>query len=137
MHKIMKKLAVLGLMAAVGFMVLVPAAATAHALAPVGVFADAKADVCAGIGATSGATDCTTTGKTLNDIIKLAINILTFIAGFAAVIMIIVAGLRYITGGGEASSVASAKNALIYAVIGLVVVALAQFIVRFVLVKTA
>lgn len=136
MHKIIKKLTLLGFMAAAGFMIALPASVNAQALVPVGVFADAKADVCEGVGSTTGATGCATTGKSLNDILKLAINILTFIAGFAAVVMIIIAGLRYITGGGEASSVASAKNALIYAVVGLVIVALAQVIVRFVLAKT-
>jgi hypothetical protein len=49
--------------------------------------------------------------------------------------MIILGGLKYITSGGDAQKVASAKSALIYAIVGLVIVALAQAIVRFVLGK--
>jgi hypothetical protein len=52
-----------------------------------------------------------------------------------AVIMIIVGGLKYITSGGDSNNVSSAKSTIIYAIIGLVVVALAQFIVQFVLNK--
>ena len=49
--------------------------------------------------------------------------------------MIIVGGFRYITSGGNDTSVTSAKNTILYAIIGLVVVALAQLIVRFTLSK--
>ncbi len=52
-----------------------------------------------------------------------------------AVIMIIVGGLRYITSGGSDTSVTSAKNTILYAIIGLIIVALAQIMVRFVLSK--
>jgi hypothetical protein len=71
----------------------------------------------------------------LSDIIKLVINIVSVIVGVVAVIMIIWGGLRYITSGGDSSNVSAAKNTIIYAIIGLVIVALAQFIVRFVLGK--
>jgi cytochrome bd-type quinol oxidase subunit 2 len=69
----------------------------------------------------------------LNQTIKNIVNILSVIVGVVAVIMIIIAGLRYITSGGSAEGVATAKRSLLYAIIGLVVVALAQIIVRFVL----
>jgi hypothetical protein len=49
--------------------------------------------------------------------------------------MIIIGGLKYITSGGDSSNVTGAKNTILYAVVGLVVVAMAQFIVRFVLTK--
>lgn len=73
--------------------------------------------------------------KKINDTIKLVVNFLSFIVGVVAVIMIIIAGLKYITSGGDSNNVASAKNTILYAVIGLVIVALAQVIVRFVLQK--
>lgn len=69
----------------------------------------------------------------LNNIIKTIINVVSIVVGVVAVIMIVFGGLKYITSGGESSNVSSAKNTIIYAIIGLVVVALAQFIVRFVL----
>jgi hypothetical protein len=47
--------------------------------------------------------------------------------------MIIVAGFRFVVSGGDSSNVASAKNSIIYIIIGIVVVALAQIIVHFVL----
>lgn len=71
----------------------------------------------------------------VNDIIKLVINIFSLIVGVISVIMIIIGGLKYITSGGDSGNVSGAKNTILYAVIGLVVVALAQVIVRFVLQK--
>lgn len=68
-----------------------------------------------------------------NDIIRRIINLLSIIVGVVAVIMIIIGGLRYITSGGSDTSVTGAKNTILYAVIGLVIVALAQVLVRFVL----
>jgi hypothetical protein len=59
------------------------------------------------------------------------------LVGVVAVIMFIVGGFRYITSAGDSSKVSSAKNTLVYAIIGLVVVALAQAIVLFVLNKVA
>ena len=53
--------------------------------------------------------------------------------GVVSVIMIIIAGFKYVTIGGNDSSVTSAKNTILYAIVGLVIVALAQVIVRFVL----
>lgn len=86
------------------------------------------------------AKDCTvangTSGDKLTAIIKLVINIISVVVGVVAVIMIVFGGLKYITSGGESSNVSSAKNTILYAIIGLVVVALAQFIVRFVLDKS-
>ncbi|MCA9327583.1 hypothetical protein KDA14_03585, partial [Candidatus Saccharibacteria bacterium] len=75
-----------------------------------------------------------TSGKA-NDLIATVINIFSVIVGVVAVIMIIYGGFRYITSGGDSGKITNAKNTIIYALIGLVVVALAQFIVKFVLEK--
>ena len=56
--------------------------------------------------------------------------------GIIAVIMIIVGGFRYIASGGKQESITAAKNTILYAIIGLVIVALAQIIVKFVLEKS-
>jgi len=74
-------------------------------------------------------------GQGLSDLIKLVINVFSLIVGVVAVIMIIIGGLKYITSGGDSGNISGAKNTILYAIIGLVVVALAQFIVRFVLAK--
>lgn len=93
----------------------------------------AKQQACQGVtGQVTGAT-CGGGTTDLSKVVKAVLNILSVIAGVAAVIMIIIGGLRYITSGGEAQAVSGAKRTLIYAVVGLVVVSLAQFIVFFVL----
>src|SRR3989344_2084484 len=88
-------------------------------------------------GITKSDTNCTTTGgdpaTTVDNIIKLVINIFSLIVGVVSVIMIIIGGLKYITSGGDSGNVTGAKNTILYAIIGLVIVALAQFVVRFVL----
>jgi hypothetical protein len=81
-------------------------------------------------------TNCTNPGQaeqSVNDIIEDVIMIFSLVVGVISVIMIIVGGLKYITSGGDSGSVGGAKNTILYAVIGLVVVALAQIVVRFVL----
>ena len=76
----------------------------------------------------SGESDAT--GK-VNDAVAKALNLFSAVVGIIAVVMIIVGGVKYITSGGDSGNVTSAKNAII----GLVVVALAQIIVRFVLAR--
>src|SRR2546430_8386288 len=71
----------------------------------------------------------------VNTMIKLIVNIFSAIVGVVSVIMIIFGGFKYVTSGGDSGNVTGAKNTIIYAVIGLVVVALAQFIVQFMLSK--
>lgn len=72
-------------------------------------------------------------GTRVGDIIRTVIDIFSLIVGVIAVIMIIIGGLKYITSGGDSGNVTSAKNTILYAIVGLIIVALAQIIVRFVL----
>lgn len=91
----------------------------------------AQLEVCEGIsGQVGGSCD---TSSSIGDIMRVILIVISIIAGFAAVIMIMIAGIKYITSGGDSSSIASAKATLIYALIGAVVVALAQLIVKYVL----
>lgn len=76
-----------------------------------------------------------TAAQRVNKTIKLVINVFSLVVGVVSVIMIIIGGLKYITSGGESSNITGAKNTILYAIIGLVVVALAQVIVKFVLEK--
>jgi hypothetical protein len=64
------------------------------------------------------------------------INIISVIVGVIAVIMIIYGGFRYITSGGKPESVKGARDTILYGIIGLIIVALAQIIVKFVLRET-
>ena len=77
-----------------------------------------------------------TAGTTrINTIITQVVRIFSAIVGVVSIIMIIYGGFKYISSGGDSSKVTEAKNTIIYAIIGLAVVALAQFIVKFVLDK--
>jgi hypothetical protein len=69
----------------------------------------------------------------VQDTIRTIINVFSVIVGAVAVIMIIFGGFRYITSGGDSNNIGSAKNTILYAIVGLVIVAIAQAIVQFVL----
>jgi len=91
----------------------------------------------------TSASDCVSTGlgasgassssaKTMPEVVGSIINILLFVIGAVAVIMIIIGGLRYVMSQGDSASVQAAKNTILYSVIGLVVSMLASAIVNFV-----
>jgi len=61
------------------------------------------------------------------------INALMFVLGAVSVVMIILGGIKYTTSMGDAKNVESAKNTIMYAVIGLIVAILAAAIVNFVI----
>jgi len=69
------------------------------------------------------------------NIIKDVINLLSYAVGVIVVFMISISAITFITSGGESDSVSRAKRGLIGAVIGVLVVSLAQVIVIFVLDK--
>lgn len=132
-HKIVTLLSVLTLVA-------VPMGVPALASAQNDANANIQQQVCAGatldVSSTSQCAVSTAASQDkANEIIKTVINIFSLVVGIVSVIMIIFGGLKYITSGGDSNNVSSAKNTIIYAVIGLVIVALAQFIVQFVLNK--
>lgn len=74
----------------------------------------------------------TTTADTLAGKV---INVLLYVVGILAVVMIIWAGLTMTTSAGDAAKATKAKNTMIYAVAGLVVAILAYAIVNFVVKK--
>lgn len=130
---IVKKVKSLFAAAAFGFMMLAGSATVAVVLPAVAYAAPDTTSVCQGVSLTGGT--CSGDSNQFTKVIKLVIQILSLIAGVAATIMIVVGGLRYVTSGGDSSKVAGAKSAIIYAIVGLIIVALAQVIVRFVLTK--
>jgi hypothetical protein len=93
--------------------------------------------VCQAAGATGAAcetkSDDPITGS--NGVLKKAITLVTMAVGVISVIMIILGGYSYVMSNGDPQRIASARNTILYAVIGLVVAASAQFIVGFVLSK--
>jgi len=129
-----------GLLGAVLFPVLAPA--VAYAQSPTGE-EKINQGVCQGtkLEFTSEPTsdpNCKNAGQAtnrVNNIVNQIVNIFSVIVGIISVIMIVVGGFKYITSGGDTGKVTSAKNTILYAVVGLVVVALAQVLVKFVFAK--
>lgn len=89
----------------------------------------ASGQVLSGVG--QAGSDCSSGG--VNNTISTAVTILSIVVGSAAIIMILVSGIRYITSGGDSGKVSSAKSTLIYALIGVVIAAVAQLLVHFIL----
>lgn len=104
-------------------------------LAPPQVSADAKSAVCEGAGLAVGASGCAAPAGSLdvNTTLQKGMNLFSAILGIVAVVMIMIGGLKYMTSQGDSGQMNSAKNTLIFAAVGLVIVALAQLIVNFVL----
>jgi hypothetical protein len=66
------------------------------------------------------------------NVIQVAANIIAIITGIAAIIVIIISGFRFITSGGSGESAKSARQTLAAAIVGLIIVALAWTITRFI-----
>lgn len=66
-------------------------------------------------------------------ILTKAITILNILIGVISVIMIIIGGFKFVTSGGDSNHINSARNTVIYALVGIVVAISGQLIVKFVL----
>lgn len=94
---------------------------------------ETKQAACEGIG-DAGGDGCDSGADTdISALLAQVINILSWIVGVVAIFMIIIGGMKYILSGGDAAGVSSAKNTIIYSLVGLVVAALAQVLVQFVI----
>lgn len=60
-------------------------------------------------------------------------NVLLFVIGAVSVVMLIIGGIRYTVSQGDSSAVTSAKNTILYSVVGLLVAILAFAAVNFVI----
>jgi hypothetical protein len=132
---IRKKIAVI---AATLALALIPAVAVvAPAYAATGSDTEIQHQLKCGSNLVTDGTKCdTNTGATnVDNLIRQVINFFSALVGIVSVVMIIYGGFKYVTSGGDSGNVTGAKNTIIYAVIGLVIVAMAQFIVQFVLDK--
>ena len=122
----------------VAALVLVTSLVTLSPAASVLAAGGSNDQACAAIQAVNPSATCDSKQKSqsaITKILRTVLNLISLIAGVIAVIMLIIGGLKYITSQGEAAATAGAKNTIIYAVIGLVIVAFAQLIVKFVLAK--
>lgn len=110
-------------------------------VAVVGVGSAQKVDVfnkvCRGGAANTAACKDSKAGKNgnpiygPNGIITIIVNVISIIVGIAAVIGIIMAGFKLMTAGSNPQEVTKAREMILYAIVALVIVALAQAIIRF------
>lgn len=68
--------------------------------------------------------------------VESILGLVYLIAGIVAVVVIILGGIRYTTANGDSGQIAAAKNTILYAVIGLVVIIMAAAITQFVIQST-
>jgi hypothetical protein len=80
---------------------------------------------------------CSTNGSDplggTDGIINKVSLIMAYVAGVTSIIAILIGGFMYITANGDSSRAVNARKAIIYAVIGLVVVVSARAIIVFIL----
>jgi Type IV secretion system pilin len=74
--------------------------------------------------------------QSLTDTLKTTINYLSLAIGAVAVIMILVGGFRYVTSSGNQEAISAARKTITYALIGLIIAAVSQLLVHFVLSNT-
>jgi hypothetical protein len=70
-----------------------------------------------------------------NGILTRAAKIVSMAVGVAAIIMVIVGGIKFALSDGDSQRITSARNTIIYALVGVIVAAFAQAIILFVLNK--
>ncbi len=70
-----------------------------------------------------------------DSLLAKATSLVAILVGVAAVIMIIIGGFKYVLSNGDSNAINSAKNTIIYAVVGLVVAVVAQAIVSLIINK--
>lgn len=96
----------------------------------------AQQAACQGSGGRWTGTACVSSNpndtRTVTSTIRQVANILIFIVGAIAVIMIIIGAIRYTIAQGDQNAITSAKNTIIYALVGIVVAVSAYGIVTFV-----
>ena len=119
MNKLRNAILVLGVIVGIGIM------------APAGAYAanSVISEQCAG---DTESRVCVDENADPNALIKSIVNVLLFIVGAISVVMIIIGGLLYVLSAGDNGRVTTAKNTIMYAVVGLVVSFIAFAIVQFV-----
>jgi hypothetical protein len=112
------KLIIISLVALLGVVTLV---------SPDLALASPASEIQSGVNASGGSGQAT-----LGNRIQTLVNVLLFILGAIAVVMIVIGGIRYATSNGDSGSIKTAKDTILYAVIGLIAAIMAYAIVNFV-----
>ncbi len=85
---------------------------------------------CSGLQAIDSTAACN--GSALTGKVGTVINVLFYVAGAVAIIIMIIGGIRYITSTGDGKRIQASKDTILYAIAGLIIVILARAIVGFV-----
>lgn len=117
-------------------LLLVLGTALMMAVLPVSMAVAAPAtDICSGTAKTSAYCnkDKTSTDPIAgpNGILINVANLIAIIAGIVLVIMLIVAGIRYITSSGDSNGIQKAKDTIMHALIGLIVIVFARTLIAY------
>ena len=89
------------------------------------------ATTCGGLQCDTGLPSISAGNTQLQQILQIVLGIF----GAVAVLMIVIAGLKFVTSAGNPQSAGKAKNTILYAVIGLIIIVASEAIVSFVLGK--
>jgi hypothetical protein len=106
---------------------------------PSGLVSAQASLACDGLSPNQTGGDCTSApdnAPAVDSVLSDALDFLSLVAGGIAVLMMIIAGVKFATSQGDSGKVTSAKNTVVYAIIGLLIAALAQTIIYFVLDNT-
>lgn len=108
--------------------------ATVNALPPAQLASVSTNTACDGLAQIDKSQSCGGGGgqAAVNNIVYVVVSTLSKLIGIVAIIMIILAGFKYIKSGGDSNNISSAKSTLIYALVGLAIAAMAQALVYFV-----
>ena len=68
-----------------------------------------------------------------NGVFRRITDVILYIVGVIAVVMLIIGGIKYVLSGGDSKKITDAKNTILYAIIGLAIAFLSYAIVHFVI----
>ena len=78
-----------------------------------------------------------TSTQPLLDAIQNIVNTLLSLAALIAAIFVVIGGVRYVTSQGDEDATAAAKNTILYAAIGIIVILLSAVLVNFIIASIA
>jgi len=137
MNKLVSKIAItVSVVAALLFPVLSPALAGAVA-PPVPIAQQACVGTTLNVLASAASCSGDTTNNTLQSVTTTVVNLLSLLVGILSTIMLAFGAYFGIVSSGGSDTGKRAKNAVLYALVGLVIVAIAQVVVRVVLGKAS
>lgn len=76
---------------------------------------------------------CGATDDNATSMISIIVDTLIYLLGAISVVMIVVGGIRFVTSNGDSSGVKSARETVLYSVVGLLVAIMSFAIVKFVI----